>query len=466
MRAVFIVLAVSFLAASGCGSSSASTASPLGSPAEVFAPPPPPSNPLPVKVPSLDFTPPSVGEALGAGLIAALTDMESIAIVLPNEPSSAALEEKVFSMVKAASPSTAVLARGRSTLDTLLEERGELPYRVTHEAVGADVLGRPVFVPKEHPLRTQWLANPKALRGAKALLVVRRARVDDQRLRQLRERRTGDCGPTLDGLRTDSSHAASYFAPYLEPINEALARAFSRHLSAAEPVLSEKLNSSTNPRCAKAYQELLRAYEPCAHGTCDLSPVAGAAEGGIVGLPEPEVFIPPTCPSADSVDMRDELQQVARRAVTEVLPSMDGPWTGELLRAAGQAAIADTLEGICAPRHRRIAPSDLQSARQAVGRFLKDLATEPLAGAWQTAQGQARLPGKGPLTLLARVQPTGSDPRTQAALIAGQFKKLDLCTGASANIYQVSLVEVGTSEVLFLGLFFEEQLLCPGLPPA
>jgi hypothetical protein len=309
------------------------------------------------------------------------------------------------------------------------------------------------------------LSNKKALKGAKALLVVGPARVDDQRLKKLRGRHTESCDPTLDALRNDANHAAAYFAPYLEPINQALARAFSRHLGLAKPVLDQKIGS-TSASCAKAYRDLLSAYEPCIHSACDRAPVAAAVDGGIVGLPDAEVFLPPTCPGADMVDIKDELQQIAKRAVAEVLPSMDGPWTGELLRAAGQAAIADALQATCAPRHRRIAPSDLQSARQALGRFLADLSTQQFAGAWQTAQGQARLPGKGTLALLARVRPTGFDPRAQAALMAAQLKKLDLCTGASQNIYQVSLIDVGTSEVLFLGLFFEEQLLCPGLPPA
>ena len=70
--------------------------------------------------------------------------------------------------------------------DRLLEERGEIPYRVTMEPAGTDVLGRPYYLPKEHPLNTEWLERKSALKGADALLTVRRIDVGATTLRQTR----------------------------------------------------------------------------------------------------------------------------------------------------------------------------------------------------------------------------------------------------------------------------------------
>ena len=426
-----------------------------------------------VPVPQAEFTPVSIGSGLGASLATALGARESLAIVLPHGSESAVLEEKVYSMVKAAAPGTAVLARGRATLDKLLEERGELPYRVTQEAAGSDILGRPIFLPKEHPLQTEWLTQKKTLKGAKALLVVRPLTVDDQRRKQLRAARTGDCTETLAALQAGLDKAQEYFFPYLQPINAALARAFARHLQPVLPFFQEELARTANEdqdpeasRCAAAYTELLRAYSPCAQEACPLSPVAGAVTGGVVGLPEPTVFVPPSCPTASMRNLRREIADLAQSATAEVLPNLDGPWVAELLRQAGLAAIQDILVDTCKPRHRRLSPDNLTTARTIVADYLADLSTREIAGAWQTATGQERLTGQGTVAVLAKVVPTGYDPLARAAESKKQLRQLDQCTGAPEQVYQAVVIDVGTSEILFLGLFFEEELLCPGLPPA
>ena len=88
---------------------------------------PPPASPFSIPVSNAKWMPVSIGSGLGADLLRALKDHESVALILPaNAP--ALLEDRVFQMVKASAPDIQVVARGRATLDALLEERGEVPY--------------------------------------------------------------------------------------------------------------------------------------------------------------------------------------------------------------------------------------------------------------------------------------------------------------------------------------------------
>jgi hypothetical protein len=63
------------------------------------------------------------------------------------------------------------------------------------------------------------------------------------------------------------------------------------------------------------------------------------------------------------------------------------------------------------------------------------------------------------------VQARGDDPVAGAAELLERFRRLERCDQGGERLLQAALVDVGSSEVVFMGIFFEEQLLCEGLPP-
>jgi hypothetical protein len=460
--------------ASACGGGGTVLAiTPLPDDVPVAAGIPAPDGRLAVPVPASDWLPAMHGGDEGRMLSAALAARKSVMLVLGRD-ADAAFEEQVVRMCKAAAPETAVVARSRGTLDLLLEERGEIPYRVTMEPAGADILGRPYFLPREHPLHTEWLAKKKALKGAEGLLTVRPIRVDDQRLRELRERRRGGCEAAQRELDAGLGGAETFFAPYIEASNRALAAAFRRHLEQALPFWRAEIDnargrvSPTGPeaRCLAAYAGLAEALAPCLNRACPLVPRLHLAAGGLVAFdPAALDAIPVGCPADGGRDYRRELDQVHARAVDEVLESLNGPWTGELLRLGAFRRLASAFGDACATRHRRLAFGDVDAAKNALRETLERLDRQELAGEWTAAAGLERSPGHGPVRVLARLLPAGTDPRADAAGLAASLRRLDRCSGRGERTLQASLVDVGTSEVVFMGIFFEEQLLCEDLAP-
>ncbi|HUT77709.1 MAG TPA: hypothetical protein VM285_08490 [Polyangia bacterium] len=468
LAALFAVLAAA------CGGGGAVLAvTPLPDDAPATAGIPAPEGPFAVPVPEAEWLPAMHGGDEGRMLSAAIADRKSVMLVL-GRSADAAFEEQVVRMCKAAAPDTAVVARSRGTLDLLLEERGEIPYRVTMEPAGTDILGRPYFLPREHPLYTDWLARKKALKGAEGLLTVRPITVDDQRLRELRERRRGGCEDAQRELAAGSDQAATFFGPYLEAANRALEAAFRRHLEQALPFWRAEVDDArgraapTGPeaRCLAAYAGLAEALAPCLSRPCPLVPRLHLAAGGLVAFdPGALDAIPEGCPAEGGRDYRRELDQVHARAVDEVLESLNGSWTGEILRFGAFERIAAAFGDACATRHRRIAAGDVDATRTAVRETLERLAGQDLAGEWYAAAGLERSPGHGPVRVLARLRPTGIDPRAEASGLTERLRRLDRCEGRGERTLQAALVDVGTSEVVFMGIFFEEQLLCEDLAP-
>ena len=435
---------------------------------------PPPDGRFDLDVPASAWTPVMIAGDQGAMLAQALTDRKAVMMILGGSIGDAAVEEQVFRMIKAAAPETAVVSRARATLDTLLEERGEIPYRVTLQPAGTDVLGRPYYLPKEHPLQTEWLTKKKALKGAEGVLTVRRIRVDDQRLRELRDRRRGSCDELIGALDAGAIGAKSFFDPYVEVVDDALDRAFERHLGEALPFWNEELASAKtraapggeDARCLEGYAEFLERYAPCIEGGCALGPRLVLPAGGLIAMDNtPIAALPDRCPASGIRDYGDELKRLAARAVGEVLPHLGGAWGGELIRLGALSRIVDGVNELCAPRHRRFSGQDLETARGDLAAFLEQLGGLEAEGEWIAAGGIERAPGVGPVTVLARVQARGEDPITGAAELIERLRRLERCDHGGERLLQVALVDVGSSEVVFMGVFFEEQLLCEGLPP-
>jgi hypothetical protein len=459
----------------GCGGGStvlATTPTPGDAPAAAEIPPP--DGRFSVDVPDAEWTPVMIGGDQGTMLARALADRKAVMMMLGAGLGDAAFEDRVFQMIKAAAPETGVVARARSALDALLEERGEIPYRVTIQPAGTDVLGRPYYLPKEHPLHTDWLTKKKAMKGAEGLLTVRRIAVDDQQLRVLRERRRGSCQGLESSLAAARNGSAAFFDPFGNAVDEALEQSFRRHLEKALPFWKDEISAARprvapggeDARCLEGYADLVEAYLPCLDGSCPLRPRLQLEAGGLIAMDnEPLGALPDRCPTAQVRDYSAELKDLASRAVGDVLPGLGGAWAGELTRLGALAQVADGIGELCAPRHRRFSAEDLATARSELASFLTQLSDLETGGEWVAASGLERVPGTGPVAILARVQARGADPRADAAGLLERLRRLERCDQGGERLLQAALIDVGSSEVVFMGIFFEEQLLCEGLPP-
>ncbi len=426
-----------------------------------------------IPTPKDEWTPVTIGSGSGEALARALSDRNTVALILPRNRKTPALEDQVFQMIKAAAPKTKVVARGKAILDQLLEERGEIPYRVTLQPAGTDILGRPTYLPKEHPLNTDWLERKSLLKGAEAILAVRPIRVDDSRLRELRKGRQGGCAAFEKALLNGITRAPAFFKDYETKANLALSAAFVRHLDVALPFWrTEMRNAARNvapgdigSRCLDAYRSVVDTYKPCLDGACRNGPNLYMVGGGVIGMITNDLLVPKECPLEGMRDYAAEIKDLAVRAVKEVLPALEGGWVSELIRYGGLAELENTIKEGCTPRHRRLQPDVLSAVRKEVTDYLTDLGQQDLQGVWEPARGMERAPGIGPVQLLARVRSSGGDPVEGAKKLSERLKSIDRCDNRQERLFQAVLVDVGTSEVLFMGIFFEEELLCSGLPP-
>ncbi|MCP4674711.1 MAG: hypothetical protein GY854_04190 [Deltaproteobacteria bacterium] len=425
-----------------------------------------------IQVPQVEWTPATISSGLGDGLVRALADRKAVALVL-SRSATPLLEDRVFQMIKAAAPETKVVARGRSTLDNLMEERGEIPYRTTMQPGGTDIMGRPYYLPKEHPLKTDWLTRKKPLKGAEAILAVRPIRADDKKLKRLREGKRGGCKDMEKALADSIDNGAEFFRPYNEAASEILVAEFARHLEVAMPYWRDELDQTAGQvepggpaaRCVEEYRSLIDKYEPCLSGTCPLGPRLFIFGAGIIGLADSGVFIHDNCPAGGMRDYAAEIEDLAARVVSEEISSLDSGWASELARAGALSELKRGVEEACAPRHRRIDADELTAARVEVREFLTDLSSRELAGDWEPASGMERVPGVGPVRVLARVRVSGHNPVIGVGDLKKRLRKLDKCDDGGERLYQAVLIDVGSSEVLFMGIFFEEELLCDGFPP-
>lgn len=460
----------------GCGGGgrgylSEETPLPEGGPTGEPLAPPVGKFPVPETLPV--WTPETPGSGLASEFVKALQDQESVALILPSGLTNAQMEDRVYQMVRKAAPATKVVARGRGVLDQLLEERGEIPYRVTLEPGGTDVLGRPYYLPREHPLNTDWLAESKPLKGAKALLTVRPLQVDEQKMRELRRRREGGCEEAEAVLKEATERAPVFFRPLEAASLATLAGSFRRHLTVALPFWREELETiereqmpgSLGHRCVEAYNVFLQGYEACLTAECPIGPKIYATGRGVVGMVDTSQLIPEGCPTQGMRDYKSEIVFLGTRATQDVLSAFDRGWPGELLRYGGVERVQRALNKFCASRHRRIHVEDLARVQEGVERFFEKLRSEELEGSWQMRKGLERVPQVGPIHILARVQVAGVDPVQEADALRTEMRRIEHCIEGDEDLLQAAIIDVGTSEVHFMGIFFEEELLCDGFQP-
>jgi len=471
-----IALVSILLCGAGCGGGAtvlATTPVPDGAAARpAFVPP---TGGLKFEAPSAAWSPAMYGDARSGSMLAvALAARKSVMIVLGAELSGATWEESVVRMVKAAAKDSAVVARATDTLDRLLEERGEIPYRVTMEPGGTDAFGRPYYLPREHPLNTDWLSNRKALKGAEALLTVRRVAPDLERLTELRRTVRGGCAEMDAALGKQRDAALRYFDDLVAQADGALADAFGRHLEKALPFWRSEIDArraegdpAADAGCMDAYRAFVESYAPCLGGACALQPKLYASYGGIIAMDEgPTSAIPPRCAAAGGRDYVQELREVAGRAAAEIAPAVPEAYVGELVRLGAFEDAIVRLDDFCGARHRRFAESDVAAGVDELKRLIEAIAAADARGELAPSTGQERVAGVGPARVLARVQPSGADLRTSGAELFDRLAGAARCAnGGGEDVLQAAVIDVGTSEVVFMGLYFEEQLLCEDLAP-
>jgi len=436
-----------------------------------------PAEKLHIDAPKAAWSPAMLGAAEQGRMLAdALAARSSAMVVVGAELADATWEERIVRMVKAASPGTAVVARSRGTLDKLLEERGEIPYRVTHEQGGVDAFGQPYFVPREHPLSTEWLLKKKALKGAEALLTVRRVRPDDRRLREMRHAVRGGCAEAAAELEQGRDKARAYFGDLTRQADDALSRSFASQLEKALPFLRDEIaqqreraaGGEGDSGCADAYRDFVELYAPCLNGTCAVGPRFSLEAGGIIAMDDgPASAIPQRCAKSGGRDYADEIRGAAGRAAASIFDAFQPRALAEVVRFSAFDDAVARFEEFCEARHRRFTANEIASFQSDVRALFESLDAAEASGEIAAASGLERIAGLGPVRVLGRVRPAGTDPRAAAAEL---FEKLEgkarCANGTSDDALQAAVIDVGTSEVAFMGLFFEEQLLCEDLAPS
>lgn len=465
-------LVVFFL--SSCGSPQpsimASTPQPTESARQKFEEP---TAQLNFDIAKTDWSPAVIGPAGARMLSEALNQKKSLMVITGSHMQDTVLEDKIFQMVKASAPQTKIVARNSGVLDEILIERGEIPYRKTWEVGGQDILGRPYMVPKDHPLKTDWLSKKKALKGAEAILLLDFVSPDDQKLRQMRGQVQGGCGSLLSEMERGAAQATSYFDAIVGEVNAALASEFSRQMQSALPFWKKELAqavttvaaTSQEARCYNAYQKYLSTYDDCLSEACALAPALHVEGAGVLGMEmSGAAVIPNGCPEGMGRNYVNELAAIGERVTKQIMADIPETWAGEFAKIRMLERLTAELEDMCSPAHRRFSPDDLETAQTAVNKFIEQVVSEKQLGKFVSAEGKERISGVGSVRVFGRAEQSGGHTSVLVKQLRGIFSPLNKCRDSKRRPVQVVLVDVGSSEVYFSAIVFEEQLFCEALP--
>ena len=421
-----------------------------------------------------NWTPHMYGANEGAMLTNALKDHKSLMLILDKHLDGTEVEQQLHSMIKAASPQTAILARGTTVLDALLKERGEIPYRTTLEHAGSDILGRPVFVPKEHPLNTDWLSKKKALNGADTVMTVRKITLTDERLREIKKRDRGGCDQTISELTQTLTDNGEAFKNFKDELDRALQETFVTRIGYDLPQWKAELaeaETEVNPKgskatCLKEITAFVNKLDTCRETDCEIGPRFFPNAGGFIGMNEENSFgITDRCLDVAPRNYVKELERAVTETVAAVLPAISDKSSGDLQRLGAVEHLVNGMKDVCTIAHRRISSEDLKIARSELSTFASRLSEQTVSATWKSAGGLERVAGEGPVKVFAKARPTGGDAIADADTLITRIKQMSKCHRGHENIYQVTLIEVGTSKVVFMDLFFGEQLFCEDLAP-
>jgi len=433
----------------------------------------PPPSALTVQLEPVPWSPVTIGGSGAATLAQALSKQSAIMVLTGERMTDEEWDDRIFQMVKAAAPDTKIVARNRGVLDDILMERGEIPFRQTWEVGGADVFGRPFMVPKDHPLKTDWLSKETVLKGAGAILLVDIIQPDSRKMNELRSARQGDCSGLLAALDAAVSGSAEHFSPLKEQLNKVLAEEFSRQMKEALPFWNEEIDDALaarpagqEARCLSAYDGLLQSYEPCLSGPCAVGPAVFPIPAGVIGMEMSQtVTVPHDCPVGMGRDYVRELEAIGRRVVDSLLKQIPAKWAEDLARVDAVNDLRATMADICAPAHRRYTQESLDKARADVLAFIEQVPQTKVDGEWVSASGRERVPGTGSVVVLAKAVAGSGNLDMALQSVADGIRAMERCRDSRRRPMQVVLIDVGTSEVYFSAIVFEEQLFCEDMAP-
>jgi hypothetical protein len=459
-----------------CGGNQSQVAQPVSASMEgtlVKSAPPLPGK-MDVPVPDVSWTPSIIGSEKGRSFIQALTQTKRIALLLPKKLRNVQeFETRVFQMLSAAAPEAKIVVQGEAPDAGLLNTVDEIPNLQPALTSSADTLVPPTLVPKGDSLSVDWLSKKKFLKDADTILIIRPIQMNAARLNEMRSIHEGGCDELEKPLKTAVDNSVNYFDPYISWASDLLRREFAKQLTSSLALWRNELQqagatarpNSLETRCIESYTKFLDKYEACFNGSCTVAPCVFPTAGGILGMVDESGSIPDSCPREGMRNFALEMKGLGERAMYEVLPSLQGNWTNELVRQGALERIQSGIKDACAPRHRRIEQGDVEPTRTAVEAYLTDLKNGDFPSEWEPMFGKERVIGKGPVDVLARVKPLVSNPSVQGLAVIGKIRALDRCQKGADYPIQAAVINVATSQVLYMGVFFEEALLCEDLPP-
>ncbi len=432
----------------------------------------PPASRLSLSISETEWSPVVIGGSTGKMLTEALKQKDSVMILTGGKMTDDEWGDKIFHMVKAASPSTQIVARNRGVLDKILLEHGDIPYRRTWVAGGTDVFGRPYMLPEDHPLKTDWLSKKNVLKGAKAILMIDIINPESQKLKALRNQRRGNCDSLLQEIDNTSTDASQFFIPLQKKLNSLLAKEFARQLQQALPFWQKEIaqskavaTSSSDIRCYNAYTKALKKYQPCIDNKCENAPKIYPS-GGIIAMDmTPVSAIPDICPPDMGRDYIKELEEAGKRSAAAFLESIPDQWTNDIIRLKSLEDLKNIISNFCAPSYRRYSQNDLDSAKLQLKNYTANISNTIIDSSWKQASGQARIAGTGSVFILAKAVSTSDNLKIKLKNLQKKLSAMDRCKDSKRRPVQVVLVDVKTSEVYFSGIDFEEQIICEDLPP-
>lgn len=425
-----------------------------------------------IPVPNSLWSPIEIGDAKGEMLIRALNEKKKLGLVLPKSSDVQDLETRILTMVKNAAPETTIITGVQAVLDKMIDDNGKVPYR-SHNKI-TETPARPFYLSKDNPLSAEWSSfRKKTFKDADAVLVVRPIRLSDDRLNDLSRAQFGGCDEFVKELDNALDSGALFFEKHEKEMLKILGNEFTKNLIETMPLWRAELSQqkslavtgSIEQKCVEAYSVMLDKYEPCLSGPCQQGPRVFSISGGVLGMIDETAQIPDYCPSSGMRNFAFELLEIGDQALLEVFPSMKTKWPDEMVRFRALLEIRKGIVEACLPKHRRIDENKAAAARDAVSEFLSDLQNSEFNALWERMRGLERVSGIGPVRVLARTKAKSHDPLLQTAALLRQIRELDRCLYEKRRVFQVSIIDLASSEVLYVDLFSEESLFCDGFLP-
>ncbi len=450
-----------------------------------WGPPAPSATSLPI--PSLDavWSPPQVV----AGDVHAFADAlkRELVVVLVSGPrfTGTAWSERTSNMLRELAQAIRVETFTPSPLSSLLETKGPLPLeREPSMAVDSGPRYRKDAIQLDNADVARLFEHSKAT----TLLALDDAELELASWRALETRTVGSCKPALAVLAQGQEQSLALLEPALDHVDRTLWQIYRSSLHAFLPGLEEELAAYAKLKtrtlfeddaswqqyqCGHAYWEYLQNYTRCATPqSCPSAPRVFLIGGARIGSAEPSVLLGEQCPTLVGKDYVRELRQIAKESMQVASDRLDRVWMELADRAGTLTSVHASLEDVCTPRRRRYAEEDLRVLRARLAAIVDALRShEPPRNhaKWLFQDHLFHVPGMGPVRQVARWDAGKASVSDRVTRDADDLRELAFdrarCRSGFSDTPLVVLMAKNTGAVEFLGFFYEEELLCPGLPP-